>query len=140
MRLIIGYLPCYTRFASRSEDSEPAVTNLDKGFVLLDMENKFFLDVLKVKYHDARGRGHIVTPLMMETFGGMAGHPRPVLLRQLALLRDARFLLYPLSAALSAAPLVAYHAQLLQSISPVLYSAVARHILVFACLLWFNMA
>jgi len=54
-------------------------------------------DDLGAKYHDALCHGHTVTQLIMETFRGMAGHAC-LLLRRLALLRDALFLPNPLTA------------------------------------------
>eukprot|EP00965_Chrysotila_dentata_P214904 6188449-Pleurochrysis_carterae.AAC.2 len=53
-------------------------------------------DGLWAKYYVPFRRGHIVMPLIMETFDGMAGHAC-LLLRRLALLCDARFLPMTLS-------------------------------------------
>eukprot|EP00965_Chrysotila_dentata_P253920 6211510-Pleurochrysis_carterae.AAC.1 len=66
-------------------------------------------DHLGAQYRDALRRGHTITPLIMEVFGGMAGHAR-LLLHRLALRRETCFSPDSLSATTtSASSFVAYH-------------------------------
>eukprot|EP00965_Chrysotila_dentata_P063788 2113854-Pleurochrysis_carterae.AAC.1 len=66
--------------------------------------------------------------LIVEISGGFAGHAR-LLLRRLALRREACFVPDPLSAATSASSFKACHSQ---TISIALHTAIARQIPVFA--------
>eukprot|EP00965_Chrysotila_dentata_P150709 4979340-Pleurochrysis_carterae.AAC.1 len=85
-------------------------------------------DYIEAQYRDALRRGHTVTPLIVEVFGGFAGHAR-LLLCGLTLRWEARFVPDPLSATTPTSSFMAYHSQ---SISIALHKAIARQILVFA--------
>eukprot|EP00965_Chrysotila_dentata_P166035 5482161-Pleurochrysis_carterae.AAC.2 len=82
----------------------------------------------QAKYQDALRRGHVVTPLILELFGGFARHARH-LIHRLALARDSRFLPDPVAAVSGTPSCSAFHTQFT---SIALHSAVATQIAVYA--------